>query len=128
MLLRYNILPILWALFILILSLISGDSIPDVNVWDWISIDKLAHAFMYGTLVFLLTTGLKRQYSNGWLRYYAKSTAFWIGMFYGLLLEIMQLLMNMDRYFEIGDIIANTIGCILGIIGFVVIYGKELSR
>ncbi len=83
---------------------------------------------MYATLVFLLTTGLKRQYSNGWLRYYAKSTAFWVGMFYGLLLEIMQLLICTDRYFEIGDVIANSIGCLIGVLGFMLVFGKELSR
>lgn len=128
MILRYNILPILWAVFILILSLISGENIPEVSFWEVLSIDKVAHVFMYGMLVFLLTTGLKRQYSNGWLRYYAKSTAFWIGMFYGLLLEIMQLLLCSDRFFEMGDIIANSIGCLIGIIGFMLIFGKELSR
>lgn len=128
MILRYNILPILWAVFILILSLVSGKNLPEVSLWEWVSVDKLAHAFMYGMLVFLLTTGLKRQYSNGWLRYYAKSTAFWIGMFYGLLLEIMQLLISFDRSFEVGDIVANSVGCVLGIFGFMLIYGKELSR
>jgi len=128
MILRYNILSILWAVLILILSLISGDQIPEVSFWEIISIDKAAHIFMYATLVFLLTTGFKRQYSNGWLRFYAKSTAFWIGMFYGLVLEIIQLLICTDRFFEIGDIIANSIGCIFGVLGFMLIYGKELSR
>lgn len=118
----------MWAVFILILSLVSNKSLPEVSLWEWVSVDKLAHVFMYGMLVFLLTTGLKRQYSNGWLRYYAKSTAFWIGMFYGLLLEIMQLLISLDRSFEVGDIIANSVGCILGVFGFMLIYGKELSR
>jgi len=128
MILRYNILSILWAVLILILSLISGDNIPKVDFWDILSIDKAAHVFMYATLVFLLTTGLKRQYSNGWLRYYAKSTAFWMSMFYGLSLEIMQLLICSDRFFEIGDIIANSIGCLFGVLAFMLIYGKELSR
>jgi VanZ family protein len=128
MILRYNILPILWAVLILILSLISGENIPEVSFWEMISIDKLAHVFMYAMLVFLLTTGLKRQYSNGWLRYYAKSTAFWLGMFYGLLLEIMQLLICTDRYFEMGDVIANSIGCLIGLFGFILVFGKELSR
>ncbi len=128
MILRYNILSILWAVFILILSLVSNKSLPEVSLWEWVSMDKLAHVFMYGLLVFLLTTGLKRQYSNEWLRFYAKSVAFWLGMFYGLLLEIMQLIISLDRSFELADIMANSVGCVLGIFGFMLIYGKELSK
>jgi VanZ family protein len=105
-----------------------GKDIPEIRFFDFLPIDKLAHVFMYALLVFLTVTGLKRQYSNGWLRYYAKSTAFWIGMFYGLFMEIIQLLVNTGRQFELEDIVANSLGCCIGIGSFIIIYGKELSK
>lgn len=83
---------------------------------------------MYAMLVFLLTTGCKRQYAKNWLRYHAKLTAFWVGFTYGLLLEIMQLLLTEDRHFDWLDVVANTIGAGLGIVFFLLIYGKQLSK
>jgi hypothetical protein len=128
MILRYNILAILWAMLIFILSLIPGKSFPEISLGDLLSIDKVAHVFMYAGLVFLSTTGFKRQYSNGWLRYHAKLTSFWISLSYGFLLETMQLVLNSDRSFDWMDVAANAGGCFLGILLFMLIYGKELSR
>lgn len=128
MILRYNILTILWAVLLLILSIAPNKSLPQVHWFNFLSFDKSAHVFMYAMLVYLLTTGCKRQYAKGWLRYHAKITAFWIGFSYGLLLEIMQLFLSADRHFEWMDVIANTMGCGVGIIAFMLIYGKELSK
>lgn len=128
MILRYNILAILWALLILLLSLVPGKNLPEINLFDFLSFDKLAHVFMYAMLVFLLTTGCKRQYAKSWLRYHAKLTAFWISFSYGLLLEITQLLLTTDRYFDWLDVIANTLGAAVGIVFFLLIYGKQLSK
>jgi glycopeptide antibiotics resistance protein len=39
-----------------------------------------------------------------------------IGIIYGIFIEVMQSAMNIGRSYEIDDMIANTLGCILGIV------------
>ena len=128
MFLRYNVLPILWAVLIYILSVIPAKALPEIDLWHLVSVDKLAHLFMYAMLAFLLSTGLKRQYSSAWIRYHAKLTSFWVSCLYGFLLEIIQLVLKGDRYFDLFDVAANCIGAAIGIVSFMLIFGKELNR
>lgn len=103
---------IFWGIVIAVLSLMPGKNMPEV-IWDIANPDKLAHAFVYMILSFLLFRGF---YLRGQLK---RETIIWglfISIVYGILLEILQYAFFPDRYFELLDIIANIIGSILSLV------------
>lgn len=98
---------LIWALIILILSTMPSVQLPE----SFISPDKFAHAFIYGILVILILHGLKKSdiltKKNIWLTILISAS-------YGCLMEIIQYAFFPGRFFEMGDNLANTIGCFLG--------------
>lgn len=127
MLIRFSINSILWALFILLLCLAPSSELPEFDIWKLLSFDKIVHASLFSIQVLLIIVGLKRQYFSYRLRYYAKTVAFLLGSLYGFLIEILQLISNTGRTFDLLDVIADIIGCVIGLILFRMIYGKEFS-
>jgi len=101
---------ILWAIVILILSISPLPNMPE-DWTDLISLDKLAHAFVYGLLTYLGIRALKRIGSLNtpkiWL-------VILLSSIYGISLEGVQFTFFPGRYFETLDIIANIIGSLLG--------------
>ncbi len=126
--LRHVLPGIAWALLILALCISPGEELPDPAIWNILAFDKLAHALFFAVLVYLLATGFRKQYRSYKLRYYAKRAALYIGLTYGLLIELLQLLFFTYRQGEWMDMVANTIGCFAGLLLFRLVYGAELSR
>lgn len=108
--------PILWALFIFILSVGPGVNLPDTID---ISPDKLAHAFVYGVLVWLFLIIFRNRQT-------LTKNVIWLTIIgcslYGLSLEVVQKTFFPHRYFELSDAIANAIGAI---IGYLIFYYKN---
>ncbi|MEO8068880.1 MAG: VanZ family protein [Flavobacteriales bacterium] len=103
---------LLWALCILVLCLIPGSTLPE---WDWFSLldlDKLVHAGMFGTLTVLLADALRKR--DGLSRYVLM--AFLLSVTYGIATELMQGLEAMGRRTDPGDVVANTIGALIGVL------------
>lgn len=128
MLLRFSINAIIWALFILLLCLSPNSELPHFDWSELLSFDKVVHAALFCILVLLLIVGFKRQYFSYRLRYYARSMSLVVGGFYGLLIEILQLITGTGRSFDWLDVIADLFGCFLGVIFFRLIYGKEFAH
>ena len=122
---KYNLLAILWALFILALTALPGEDFPDLDFWSLLTFDKAAHMFVFTVLVLQLIVGFIKQYRFRQLRYKAVKVAFSIGIIYGALTELLQEFIFTDRNADIWDFVANFIGCILGVVGFRLIYGKN---
>ena len=114
-----KIIPvILWMLIILVLSGYPGEKLPEVPVWQ---IDKLVHTFIYGVLSILTFFSFKKQLMDGNLRL---KTGCWIVLFvifYGGLMEILQMSIFINRSGNWQDFIANSLGAFLGLIIFPVI-------
>lgn len=103
---------LLWALCILALCLIPGSSLPE---WDWFSLldlDKLVHAGMFGALTVLLADALRKR--DNLSRYVLM--AFLLSVTYGIATELMQGLEAMGRRTDPGDVVANTIGALIGVV------------
>ncbi len=102
-LLKLKILPIFWSLLVFGLCVIPSDKAATVAT----SNDKLNHIFAFSAFVFL------------WL-FHSKHIILIIsiGIVYGVFIEIIQYLLpvSFHRGFEILDIAADAIGCILGLI------------
>lgn len=118
---RYNLFAIIWIFLILLLGLSPGDAMPDTDVWDFLSFDKIAHFFVFAVLSFLLIVGFTKQYSFKFLRYNAQTLAVVFSVLYGLLIELGQSVIP-DRSLEYADLLANTIGALSGWVIFYLIY------
>lgn len=120
--------PVIWAIIILFLSLTPSHEMPDTNIWDFLSFDKLAHMFFYALLALQLIIAFKKQYSNSALKHNAIAIGFIISMLYGIIIETLQYYMYAGRTADLIDIIANFIGAFIGVSSFFVIYNQPLKQ
>ncbi len=109
-----NISPVIWAvvwaIFILVASTVGvGFNLP--STWaDVISWDKVAHAFVYAVLCFLLIESFAK--GRDFKLVVVLATA--ISIVYGVSIEFLQYTFFPNRYFEVFDIFANIVGNIVG--------------
>ncbi len=123
MILRYNLFTIMWAAVILLTTLLPSPSLPaSLSLWELISFDSFAHAFMFCVLCFLMIVGLSKQFTYPKLHRYAIRASLLISTLFGISIELMQHLFIYGRQGDIIDVLANTIGCLLGIVLFKLIY------
>jgi len=109
---RYGIAG-LYVVALAILSLMSAKKAQQISPMDFLGGDKVAHLVAYALLSFLVMYALNRNLE--------KKNWIWIMLaciIYGIILECLQYVFFTGRHFEILDIIANIIGCILGILVF----------
>ena len=97
-----------WALLILFVSVIPGEALPSISIWEP---DKVMHATVYGILTFLLFRTIKIRSLTYSLKKSAL-TAFILCIFYGFIIELIQLMLP-DRKFDLFDALANSIGCFI---------------
>lgn len=117
---RNNLLGLLWALVISVLSFLPPSSFPETKL---VGLDKLVHICMYGALTFLLIIGFKKQFSFKRLKNNAIALAAAFSVVYGALIEMLQGMIVVNRSMELADIVANAIGCLIGMLIFF-FYGK----
>ena len=108
-------IAVFYTLILIILSLVP---IPDVGLprFKLLELDKLIHFIMY--LIMAITWGLKIE--NFSKRKIEISTYL---ILFGLVLEILQHVLPFGRYFDLGDLVANSIGVLFGI--FILYYLKK---
>ncbi|MBC5993812.1 VanZ family protein [Pontibacter cellulosilyticus] len=107
---------------ILLTTLLPSSSMPSLSVWELFSFDSFAHAFLFGILTFLMIVGLTKQFSYLKLRHFAIRASLFISFMFGVFVELMQHFFIYGRQGDIMDVLANTIGCLLGIVLFKWVY------
>tara|TARA_X000000368_G_C22956748_1_gene679101 strand:- start:134 stop:382 length:249 start_codon:yes stop_codon:yes gene_type:complete len=80
--------------------------------------DKLIHLTMYCILILLWGINLISFK-------FSLIKILFLTIIFGLLIETLQYLLPFGRYFDLGDIIANSVGAIIGII-ILLFYKKKL--
>lgn len=116
MFLKHNKWSLLWAMIILILCGIPGRDIPHISFLEILSFDKFVHAGVFFVLILLTIRGFLLQTNFIKLQRSAKLVALIVCIIYGGLLEIMQGTMFEDRSADVFDFIANSLGCVLGML------------
>ena len=111
---RAHIPAILWTLFIGSSCLIPASAFKDFSFDSLFQVDKVIHLTLYFFFVLLWALALPHTKKN-------TITLLIVGISYGILIEVLQGSMHLGRSYELDDIIANTVGAILGAlcIGFV---------
>ncbi|MFP4290174.1 MAG: VanZ family protein [Cyclobacteriaceae bacterium] len=93
---------------------------PELEQDFLISTDKLAHFGVFLVLSFLTARGLRKQQKHQGLKPKYAFYTLLITVTYGLLLESLQLLSD-GRSVEWYDALANTLGCLGGLLFFIVL-------
>lgn len=114
MLFRYYLPALLWALFILFMTLTPGKYIPPLDLWGFVNFDKVIHLGVFMVLMLLVLFAFVRHDQRRTFHLPFLLTAFLICLSYGMLIEIIQGTLLVDRAFELTDALANAAGCLLG--------------
>jgi len=104
----------LWTLFILILMAIPGNMLPREETTFIPNLDKLVHATLFGSFVFLWSiyyATRKEKNNNSYSRFVLILI---IACLYGVATELMQKYLIPNRDYDIFDILADSIGAVLG--------------
>lgn len=106
----------LWALVILILCGIPGKDIPHISFLELLSFDKFVHAGVFFVLITLCLRGFLLQTRFLKLQQSAKQIALVFCILYGVLMEVMQGTLFEGRSASLLDIVANSFGCVVGLL------------
>lgn len=106
----------------MVLTLLPSASMPSLSIWELFSFDSFAHAFLFAVLTYLMTVGLKKQFTFPKLQHYAIRTALFVSTLFGIFIELLQHFLIPGRQGDILDVLSNTIGCLIGIVIFKWIY------
>jgi len=116
MFLKHTKWAMLWALLILILCGIPGRDIPHISFLELLSFDKFVHAGIFFVLILLSIRGFVLQTTFSKIQQSPKLIAFIMCVTYGGLLEIMQGTIFEERSADIYGFIANSFGCVMGLL------------
>jgi VanZ family protein len=106
-------LSITWTLVILFLCLIPINNKENSNLF-WEHTDKLVHCFMYVVLVSLLLLSA----NSRTLKSKGVAIVVCFSIIFGMIIEVIQELMNLGRHFDFFDLLANLTGIIFALIGY----------
>jgi VanZ family protein len=102
---------IVWLILIYILLTIPGTDLPQSGFLDNIHFDKVVHIGLFAVLVFLFSLPFKTNMgSNKNVFVFISFAAFT----YGTLMEYVQKYWVDNRTFDVSDIIADGLGCLVG--------------
>ena len=121
MYLQKNKATIFWALFIAVLSLLPGEKFPHVPMTN---ADLAVHFFFYCVFTFLLILGNVRQSQFPLFKKKPIVFALLVSVPFGGLVEIIQGTEFVSRSAEFADFLANSVGGLIGVILFLIIYGS----
>ncbi len=102
---------LLWASTILIACGINGNYIPQIHITDIFKPDSIAHLAMFGVLTFLIATDKIRAKLTQNTIQKITLQALIISVLYGVIIEILQATVFINRSYDYADMLANTIGC-----------------
>jgi VanZ family protein len=110
------VFPVLWLIISTILLTIPGKAFPKENWLEKIWFDKWVHIGMFTIMVFLWCWAMLRlKFENEKLRkVFIAIALLWLA--YGIGMEFVQKYLVANRSFDIGDIIADGVGCAVGLI------------
>ncbi len=107
----YRRLALAWALLIALLCGIPGKQLPNNHWFDLVSLDKWVHAFLFYVLCLLLYKGYRNQEGKA-----SRWPFLLIAVAYGVLMEVLQATVFVDRTFDYQDMVANSAGACIAFI------------
>ena len=108
-----------------------GECFPTVVCfWDWLSPDKVVHLIMFAALSFVSLWGFRKKLYD--INHPHRKKIFLsislATLAYSGITELLQKYLFINRFCSLFDFIANTIGCIIGIIIFHFLMQKKMKK
>jgi VanZ family protein len=111
--LRHPVFPVSWLVVTTIAFLLPGSAIPKVNWLDKIWFDKWVHAGIFIVMVVAWTYMLSYKVKKPVAYIAIVVTVFCL--LYGIIIELLQHYLVLNRSFDLGDIAADAAGCLVGL-------------
>jgi len=115
---KQHINSFLWSLIILILCGAPSSEFPSVGFLNIPHLDKIVHFGLYVVFTMLLLSETNAKRKKGELEIKSVFISLTIAIFYGLLIELMQMLVFKSRGAEFWDFVANTVGAIVAVLTY----------
>jgi len=107
------IIPLVWTIFMEVLFLLPGSSLPDEKAFHMPHLDKMVHVFLFGAFVSLWCYYFYRRERSAQALKIIFFGIFFLAVFNGVSVEYIQLYFIPGRSFDKGDIIADMAGASL---------------
>ena len=120
------IYSLLWALFILCVCGMNGSYIPEIHFSDIIQPDSLAHITLFGLQTWFIAIDSKRKLISKRPSIRLILPALVISAIYGVIIEVLQATVFVNRSYDYMDMAANTLGCALASFVLFVKFKKTL--
>lgn len=115
---RYKPVAITWFIVMCILFFLPGSDLPQANWLDAIYFDKWVHIGLFAMLTFLWRSAFDLDLNHyNWIILFT-------AILYGLSVEFIQRYWIPNRSFDLFDLLADTVGSIIGLAVWSVIYKK----
>lgn len=105
---------IAWSVITTVLLVLPGSSLPQETWFDNIAPDKWIHAFIFAVMVVLWCRASLRMYTTAAQLKKAFILFAILWLVYGIAMEFVQQNFIPNRSFDVGDIIADGVGCVIG--------------
>ena len=109
---RKFILPIAALIFFTILFCLPGSAFPKDDWLSKISFDKFVHIGIFTVLLFLWTRALQAYSLASYIIFII------VAVLYGLLIEFVQDRLVTNRSWDMGDVVADFAGSIIGVVAW----------
>lgn len=96
---------LIWLTFTTVLLCLPGSAIPAHQWFEFLMVDKWVHIFLFSTLTILFSRVLDSQ------KYWMAAV---LVLVYGVGMEFVQKWFIVNRSFDLGDIIADGVGALVG--------------
>lgn len=123
---KFNWFPIFWTLAVIAIHGIPGSELPK-PYWDLFEFDKIVHFTLFSILCFSWLNGIFKQSATYKLKVHGTKLILVLSLILGLVLEMMQKVIFVERSFQWTDLIADCIGSLAGTGIFYAIYGQVLK-
>ncbi|MBT8327430.1 MAG: VanZ family protein [Bacteroidia bacterium] len=110
---KAHIPAIAWTLFIATSCLLPASVFEDFTFDSLFELDKLIHLILFFTFFVLWALAINQRVK---ITFNEKIILLIISILYGIMIELIQSLTHHGRSYELGDVIANTIGSVIGVI------------
>ena len=118
---KFLFLAITWTVFVAVASLVSFNSVPKVKV---VGSDKVVHFLFY--LVFVIFWSLAKKQSYFKINYSLLIVV--IAIVFGIIIEILQGVLTKTRQADFYDVVANSLGAIVGCLGLFCVKNKIFNK
>ncbi|MGI4736981.1 MAG: VanZ family protein [Janthinobacterium lividum] len=112
----YAVLPVLWAIVMLVLTLTPAQEMPRTPEWKFLSFDTAAHAGVFAVLAVLSWVALRQQRRWSALAQRAGLVVLLGCVLFGGLIEILQYVMHVGRHAEWSDLVGDSAGAALALL------------